>query len=430
MTSNTTGLDKTSMVRIQLRLKALSPVAFSARRGTSNFVDTLDYVPGSALRGATAARYLREIGEASDPRFQAVFVKEEASFGNLYPVRYSLRSSVIPSTARSCKAFEGFRSTSDDKHGVFDTLMPAASAVLFQDFFELDKIADCSQCGQPTHRFSGFYEEPLVTSGNENRTESRIYSRVDLYKRHLTHVGINRTSQSAEPGFLYAQQIISECWHDKTMSEFKPQVFSGELLVSDAQAEYLQDTLIERGTTLRLGESRSRGLGRMEVESIAQAESETAITIRERMLEFNKRFADRARRSSGVDHITLTLQSDGRAFSPVCEVRWQHDSNLFHTVCTGSITQPPAPLTSQTRELLAGDFDHHDGSYFLWGEWSDKEPRWLEASIPHIFDYPVPQGNGKWRIKLLTKEYISRTTGDTEFYRFADVTDPLPKDKG
>ena len=98
------------------------------------------------------------------------------------------------------------------------------------------------------------------------------------------------------------------------------------------------------------------------------------------------------------NEINLGRYKSGRVFSPACEIRWQYESNLFHTVLTGNITQPPAPLTSETRELLAGDFDHQDGSYFLWGEWSDNDPRWLEASIPHIFDYPVPQGKGKWRI--------------------------------
>jgi len=316
------------MVRIQLLLRSLSPVAFSARRSTSNFIDTLDYVPGSALRGATAARYLREIGEAPDSRFQAVFVQGEASFGNLYPVRYSRHSFVIPATARSCKAFEGFRSNaSPDTHGVFDTLMLAASAQASQDFSQLESIANCRLCGgdQPTHRFCGFYEEPLVPAEKGNRIHSKTYARVDLNKRHLTHVGINRQSQSAEPGFLYAQQVISEAWPDavkngdhtdKVLTKFKPQDFSGDLLVSDTQADYVLNTLLETGATLRLGESRSRGLGKMKVESIARLESDTEATIRERILEFNRHLTIKSDHRSQVEYIALTLQSDAILTDP------------------------------------------------------------------------------------------------------------------
>lgn len=296
------------MVRIQLRLKAVSPVAFSARRGTSNFVDTLDYVPGSALRGAVAAHYLSRIGGAGDARFQTILVKGEASFGNLYPVRLGLRSSVIPSTARSCKTFDGFLSDRD-KHGVFDSLMAAASARLSGNFAALDERARCTvtRCGLPTHRFSGFYEEKAGDSGG---TPPALYSKVDVSKRHVTHAGINRASQSAEPGFLYAQQVINESWREGSGGEFKPQVFAGDLLVREHQADYVRSSLLPRGTVLRLGDSRSRGLGRMEVDHIGPAETDTETTVRGRIREFNKRLAEKAGVQPNIDYISLTLQSD------------------------------------------------------------------------------------------------------------------------
>ena len=117
----------------------------------------------------------------------------------------------------------------------------------------------------------------------------------------------------------------------------------------------------------------------------------------------------------------------GRAFGHTCEIRWEQTANAFHTVLIGDIAEAPVALASDLRELSASDFSLEDGSYFLWGEWSHNDPRWLEASIPHVFDYPTPAGDGKWRIKLQTKEYLNRSDGEMAFYRFVGLTQPLPE---
>lgn len=109
----------------------------------------------------------------------------------------------------------------------------------------------------------------------------------------------------------------------------------------------------------------------------------------------------------------------GRVFGPDCEVRWQRDGDLFHTLLVGSLAQPSPVLSAHQQDLSAPEFDRIEREYFLWGEWSRNIPEWVEAAIPHIFNYPPPPQPGRWRRKLTSVEYVNQHTGEMEFYRFA-----------
>lgn len=120
--------------------------------------------------------------------------------------------------------------------------------------------------------------------------------------------------------------------------------------------------------------------------------------------------------------INLTRFEAGRAFGVSCELRWQRDGQQFHTLLVGNVSQPPASLNTHHQELVSGTFDYIEGKYFLWGEWSTGTPFWVEAMIPHIFNYPLPsQQTGRWRRQVKTVEYVNQSTGEMEFYRFAAI---------
>lgn len=121
--------------------------------------------------------------------------------------------------------------------------------------------------------------------------------------------------------------------------------------------------------------------------------------------------------------IDLARFEAGRAFGTTCELRWQRDGQYFHTLLLGDVDLDlVAPsLGEHHRELDATTFEQTKRDYYLWGEWSDRLPEWVEGTIPHIFDYPPPPDAGRWRRKIMTVEYINRTTGEIEFYRFAGV---------
>ena len=117
--------------------------------------------------------------------------------------------------------------------------------------------------------------------------------------------------------------------------------------------------------------------------------------------------------------IDLDRFNEGRAFGSDCEVRWRRDGEVFHTLAVGGFAEAPSILSTHQQLLALEEFELIEHEYFLWGEWSNHIPEWVEATIPHIFNYPPPPQPGRWRRKLKTIEYVNRRTGEMEFYRFA-----------
>lgn len=95
---------------------------FSEQPAMGNEVDTLDYIPGSALRGILAEAFLHRSGQA-DALFRRVFVDDVVCFPNLYPIQ----ARPLPLSAYTCKSEPGFRndeyrSGEPMPHGVWDLL--------------------------------------------------------------------------------------------------------------------------------------------------------------------------------------------------------------------------------------------------------------------------------------------------------------------
>ena len=59
---------------LELTLRLRSPIALHRTRASIQYVKTLDYIPGIAVRGALAEVYLSERGEPDDDTFQRLFV--------------------------------------------------------------------------------------------------------------------------------------------------------------------------------------------------------------------------------------------------------------------------------------------------------------------------------------------------------------------
>jgi hypothetical protein len=123
--------------------------------------------------------------------------------------------------------------------------------------------------------------------------------------------------------------------------------------------------------------------------------------------------------------IDIKRFATGRVFGAMCEIRWQRDGQRFHTMMTGDVATPPNCLTKHHQEL--GDDTYvkspPDLEYYVWGEWN--KDLWVEAQIPHIFDYPTPSEPGHYRYKLAVTEYTNLKTGEMEFYRFTGTREEL-----
>src|SRR5438128_1478664 len=117
--------------------------------------------------------------------------------------------------------------------------------------------------------------------------------------------------------------------------------------------------------------------------------------------------------------IELHRYESGCAFGPSVEIRWQRDGERFHTVIAGDVSTVREELAAHQIELSESAFHRQEKHYYLWGQWSEPTPEWLEASVPHVFTYPSPTGSGSFRRKMTVVEYINVVSGELEFYRFA-----------
>ena len=120
------------------------------------------------------------------------------------------------------------------------------------------------------------------------------------------------------------------------------------------------------------------------------------------------------------NEIDVARFDNGRVFGAECELRWQRDGPLYHTMLVGNVSAPPIDIAKHHQELDNTTFERDVRDYYVWGEWSTDIPEWIEARIPHIFDYPKPpeEGNSRWRYKLKAIEYVNGKSGEMEFYRY------------
>ena len=90
------------MQRIELEIKALSPLAIARHKPGGSISEAVDYVPGTVIRGAIAAQILNESGHQfsnlteNGGDFQSLFLSENpAIFHNAYPALV-INGKIIP----------------------------------------------------------------------------------------------------------------------------------------------------------------------------------------------------------------------------------------------------------------------------------------------------------------------------------------------
>lgn len=301
------------MKQIELQIKALSPLAISRQKPGGSVSEAMDYIPGSAIRGAIASKILQESGHYSSDlsqnggEFQALFLGEDpAIFRNAYPAIIEINGEteiqndikVLPSTSLSSKNKSGFK---PEKNGVFDTLIDQFCAESYGYPYD----PNCPTDGYRVDPFSGFY-----SIFNED------YYIHSISKRLLTRVGINRRRATAEDQILYSIEALNE---SKEKRE-NPIVYSGSILVPDSQlANSIKQFIEQRRHNFRIGGSTSRGLGKVEI--TAKKPIDVKLNLEARIQKFNQKLRSRwqtwkifnnakADLSDEKTYFTLDLQSD------------------------------------------------------------------------------------------------------------------------
>jgi len=267
------------MNKYKTKITLFSPVCIALKRGTGNVIETLDYIPGSTIRGTLAMLYLRENGEYCESKknwrlkkpekekFDAIFNSDKVRFGNCYPGNPE-KAKVIPYTAISCKYFGEFlkRNFREDlkRHGVLDTLIPLAeyeligkrllSGEIEKKFERCPKKVDENVCDSVMDRFSGYYKQ----------TKSTIFEQVEPSKRLIAHTEIMDSLETASPNRLYIMEVLNE------KQEFIGYIEAEDSIFGDLKK--LKQILEKKN--LRIGSAKSRALGEIKLEIFLPVQSE------------------------------------------------------------------------------------------------------------------------------------------------------------
>jgi CRISPR-associated protein Csx10 len=258
-----------------VRITAHTPLALGDESKLGNFEQTIDFIPGSVLRGAVAGRALDVCSQpaykdnhaaCSDREqcdFWKLFSQDQAIFGNAYP---GLSGPVypFPLTARTCKYYPGLPREDrilEEAHGVFDILIPRFIYELASDpeFTLRSELLDgwerqhpnlpeiysekCPRCGEPSEPIPGYYTqaEVLLPGGQ-------------TFVRRSAHVGINRARFVAEDSLLFTQEALDT---RGTRTQFFGQATAPAELAGLLE-KYLEGEHF-------LGRGRSRGYGHVTV---------------------------------------------------------------------------------------------------------------------------------------------------------------------
>lgn len=321
--------------KLLLRITPRSPLLLGDRSGISNFQETTDFIPGSALRGAVAARLLASCphpakahGHAGCPDgddcpFWQLFGTDEPHFGNAYPGGLG-PVYPFPLTARTCKRYAGLTTGTvahDAKHhGVIDTLFAdfAYDVVSDPDFPGRalmqpslkkawssawaprlrDHAETCPaeregrRCGGPLIQADGYYAWD----------DGVVYVEAPATAR-ATHVGINRARSVAEDELLFTQETL------EAGGRRQQHFFASVTMDRDGERETLFLESLEG--VHYVGRGRSRGYG----EVVISPEADGSFpSLEDRLLDFQDKVALALLPYQQVDERVVTAP-EGQLFS-------------------------------------------------------------------------------------------------------------------
>ncbi|MCA9061525.1 MAG: hypothetical protein KDA96_00620 [Planctomycetaceae bacterium] len=245
--SGTPVNDADEWCALPLFAEALTPLVFSADRGTENLISTLDYIPGSSLRGAFASWMLRSGFAAEEAEFQDLIVGEQIQFGPLYPLDsfWEHRQTMpvpVPLSFVECKYEPGERRSLslESGHGMTDRHCASPST------------CHCGEAMTPSEGWLTIRQPATSAAVSEFRTWKSP-------TQTTLRTAINsQTTNRASEGDLYATESL----HTGTW-------FAGYLWARTAVAEWIRTRFIGRNTLIRVGKSLTRGHGQLRLWTVS-----------------------------------------------------------------------------------------------------------------------------------------------------------------
>jgi len=394
------------MKKINLEIKALSPLAIGRQKPGGSISEAESYIPGTVIRGAIAAYILKRANTpitASD-NFHSLFLGDNpAIFQNAYPAtiegekqtRIQPEVKVVPATALSSKTKSGFKSKGNN--GVFDTLIDRFCAEGFGHLYD----PNCPRDGGRVDVFKGFYSE----------LNGKYYSH-SATTRLLTRVGINRRRATSEERVLYSIEVLNES--QSRGKKEKPVVYIGAIVVAKEIADSLQSFIHNHQDDLRLGGATSRGLGRVKITAKSPVDAKALKpSVEERINKFQKKLHQRWEEWKRIynhpledllqnrTYFTIDLQSDA-----ILRENWRRT-----TVISEDMLRHFSGVIDSSLKLHAAysSYDYLSGWNSAWGLMKDVE---LITEKGGVYLFSTTQSN-LWREKLNDLE-IKGVGGRTE----------------
>ncbi|MEG4941182.1 type III-D CRISPR-associated RAMP protein Csx10 [Microcoleus sp. F4-D5] len=358
------------MQRIELEIKALSALALARQKPGGSISKAVDYIPGTVIRGAVAAKILNESGHQfsnlteNGGDFQRLFLSENpAIFQNAYPAlvingklipQARLEDNgVLPTTALSSKNKSGF---TPKNNGIFDTLIDRFCAEGYGYPYDPNCPKDGGRVDAVGISFYGKF--------------NKKYHSLSANKHLLTRVGINRRRAASEEEILYSVEVLNESQEKKQ----QPVCYRCAIFVEDDLAESLRNFIQRRNQNFRLGGSTSRGLGKVEITTKQPVSAK--IDIKQKITNFTNSIQDRWQKweifgvplkelSGDRTYFTLDLQSDA-----ILTENWRRT-----TVISEKMLQQFAKVEDPSLKLEAAysSYDYLSGWNAAWGLMKDVE---------------------------------------------------------
>jgi CRISPR-associated protein Csx10 len=390
------------MKRIELQIKALSPLAISRQKPGGSISECEDYIPGSVIRGAVASEILKQSGQQfsdlskNGGDFQALFLGDEpAIFQNAYPnvskvitktnkndFRIEEEVKILPTTALSSKTNPGFK-TGENCNGVFDTLFDRFCADCYGYAYEPNCPIDGGRVDSPGITFYSVFNDK--------------YYKISSQKRLLTKVGINRRRATSEEEILYSIEVLNES--ESKGKKPKPVSYISSIIVPDNLSHLLWEFIDRNSFNFRLGGSTSRGLGKVEINAEI---GEFTNNIQEKIKLFNSKlwkswkkwsiFGNSIKELPQKTYFTLDLQADS-----ILTENWQRT-----TVISSAMLQQFTGVDDSSLEIHTayGSYDYRSGWNAAWGLMKDVELITNKGAV-YLFSTSHPE---KWYTALANLE--------------------------
>jgi CRISPR-associated protein Csx10 len=283
-----------------LTLKVISPLALHWRRTSEQFAPTLDFIPGSTVRGALAELFLAgDPNKAEETLFQELFLNEAVHFSDFFisPANSSDLPRLLPASAVACKRFPDHYSGSLSDNLLRLELMREWEALALEMHSKWKKCPECEDEGR---------------DGKRDRVGTRYYipgdatKWLEIRKRMIANTAIERTTGTAAQTMLFSHEVIEES------GRFDPQAvyFCGTITVPDRLRNSLHE-IAPLQKRLAIGYGRSRGFGQIQVHFWGSPRAATT-ALRERWMSLNRavqQLWQKHHREPQGQYFSLTLQS-------------------------------------------------------------------------------------------------------------------------